>query len=159
MRQHIVLRVVTKLAIPLILMFALYVQFHGDFGPGGGFQAGVILAAAFILFALVLSRSIWLFKLFPMLLAIVTMVTLENPHGTFATVASFIPPFTPFLMMARIASVPSPPTWQVWTTLLVMMLATYVAVRLAARVFRVGILLYGQPPSLRMIWRWMWTRD
>ncbi len=53
MSHHIVLRVVAKLLIPLILLFALYVQFHGDFGPGGGFQAGVIFAAALILYALV----------------------------------------------------------------------------------------------------------
>ena len=42
-----------KLLIPPIMLFALYVQFHGDFGPGGGFQAGVIFASAFILYALV----------------------------------------------------------------------------------------------------------
>ncbi|UCE90594.1 MAG: DUF4040 domain-containing protein [Pseudomonadota bacterium] len=51
--RHPVLFVVTKLVIPMILLFALYVQFHGDFGPGGGFQAGVIFAAAIILYALV----------------------------------------------------------------------------------------------------------
>jgi multicomponent Na+:H+ antiporter subunit B len=49
----LVLRVVAKLLIPLILLFALYVQFHGDYGPGGGFQAGVIFGAGFILYALV----------------------------------------------------------------------------------------------------------
>jgi multicomponent Na+:H+ antiporter subunit B len=48
-----VLRVIAKLLIPFILLFALYVQFHGDFGPGGGFQAGVIFASALILYALV----------------------------------------------------------------------------------------------------------
>lgn len=48
-----VLRIVAKLLIPYILLFAFYVQFHGDFGPGGGFQAGVILAAGVILFALI----------------------------------------------------------------------------------------------------------
>ena len=53
MKNHPVLRVVTKLMLPYILLYALYVQFHGDYGPGGGFQAGVIFAAAFILFALV----------------------------------------------------------------------------------------------------------
>lgn len=53
MREKPILRVGTKLLIPLILLFALYVQFHGDFGPGGGFQAGVIFASAFILYALV----------------------------------------------------------------------------------------------------------
>lgn len=53
MRHHLILRVVSKLLIPLILLYALYVQFHGDFGPGGGFQAGVIFAAAFVLYALI----------------------------------------------------------------------------------------------------------
>ena len=53
MHSYLVLRVVAKLLIPFILLFALYVQFHGDFGPGGGFQAGVIFATAFILYALI----------------------------------------------------------------------------------------------------------
>ena len=48
-----VLRVIAKLLIPFILVFGLYVQFHGDFGPGGGFQAGVIVAAAIIFHALI----------------------------------------------------------------------------------------------------------
>jgi len=53
MREHVVLRVISKLLMPLILLFALYVQFHGDYGPGGGFQAGVIFAAGIILYALI----------------------------------------------------------------------------------------------------------
>jgi multicomponent Na+:H+ antiporter subunit B len=48
-----IVRVISKTLIPFILLFALYVQFHGDFGPGGGFQAGVIFAAGFILYGLV----------------------------------------------------------------------------------------------------------
>jgi len=53
MRHDLILRVIAKLLIPFILLIALYVQFHGDFGPGGGFQAGVILAAAVIFYGLV----------------------------------------------------------------------------------------------------------
>ena len=53
MRGDLVLRVIAKLLIPFILVFALKVQFHGDFGPGGGFQAGVIIAAAIIFHALI----------------------------------------------------------------------------------------------------------
>lgn len=52
MSFDLILRVGTKLILPLILLFALYVQFHGDFGPGGGFQAGVIIAGAVILLAI-----------------------------------------------------------------------------------------------------------
>jgi len=53
MRHNLILHVVTKIHIPLVMVFALYVQFHGDFGPGGGFQAGVIFSAAIILYSLV----------------------------------------------------------------------------------------------------------
>ncbi len=53
MGDQVILRVATKILTPPILLFALYVQFHGDISPGGGFQGGVIFAAAFILYALV----------------------------------------------------------------------------------------------------------
>ena len=53
MIQFPILRIVAKLLIPYIMLFALYVQFHGDFGPGGGFQAGVIFASTVVLYALV----------------------------------------------------------------------------------------------------------
>ena len=74
MKDNPVFRVVAKILFAPIIMFGLYVQFHGDFGPGGGFQAGVIIAAAFILHALVfgldagrriitLSVNIWMMVL------------------------------------------------------------------------------------------------
>jgi multicomponent Na+:H+ antiporter subunit B len=53
MRNDLVLRVVAKILIPFILLFAVYVQFHGDFGPGGGFQAGVIVAAGIIFYGII----------------------------------------------------------------------------------------------------------
>jgi multicomponent Na+:H+ antiporter subunit B len=53
MRLDAILRVVTKFVLPFILIFGLYVQFHGDFGPGGGFQAGVIVSAAVFLHAII----------------------------------------------------------------------------------------------------------
>ena len=52
LRHYLIPRVVGRLLIPFILLFGLYVQFHGDYGPGGGFQAGAIIAAAVILYAL-----------------------------------------------------------------------------------------------------------
>jgi len=55
--QHLVVRIIVKILIPFILLFALYVQFHGDFGPGGGFQAGVIFAAAIILYTMLFGLS------------------------------------------------------------------------------------------------------
>ena len=53
LRYHTILHVISKILIPMILLYAFYVQFHGDYSPGGGFQAGVIFAAAFILYAMI----------------------------------------------------------------------------------------------------------
>jgi len=53
MRENGILRIIARLLIPLIMLFALYIQFHGDYSPGGGFQAGVMFAAAWILFVLI----------------------------------------------------------------------------------------------------------
>lgn len=55
--DQVVLRSVVKMLIPVILLYALYVQFHGDFGAGGGFQAGVIFATAFVLYDLVFGEG------------------------------------------------------------------------------------------------------
>ncbi len=53
MKDDIILRVIAKIVMPFMLLFGLYVQFHGDFGPGGGFQAGVIAAAAIVFYGLI----------------------------------------------------------------------------------------------------------
>ncbi|MFT6032739.1 MAG: multicomponent Na+:H+ antiporter subunit B [Arenicella sp.] len=52
LRHHLIPKVVGRLLIPFIILFGLYVQFHGEYGPGGGFQAGAIIATGFILHAL-----------------------------------------------------------------------------------------------------------
>ncbi|MDJ0975554.1 MAG: ABC transporter permease [Planctomycetota bacterium] len=86
---------------------------------------------------------------------ILSMVVLDDPNGTMARVLSFIPPFTPFVLMARMANVPAPPEWEVWAAFALLLVSTWFMFRMAARVFRVGILLYGQPPSLKQIVKWM----
>lgn len=71
---HAILRVTAKILIPYILLFALYVQFHGDFSPGGGFQAGVIFATGIILYTLIfgLDRAFQTFhpRVFEILMAL-----------------------------------------------------------------------------------------
>lgn len=56
-KRSLILREACNVIVPAVLLYALYVQFHGDYGPGGGFQAGVIFAAAIILYALVHGRE------------------------------------------------------------------------------------------------------
>ncbi|MCG6657680.1 Na(+)/H(+) antiporter subunit B [Halomonas campisalis] len=58
MKHHIVLRIITKIMIPLIVIYALYIQFHGEYSPGGGFQAGVIFSAGFIIFSLIFGLDV-----------------------------------------------------------------------------------------------------
>lgn len=57
MNLDVILRVTTKLGLPFIILFGLYVQWHGDYGPGGGFQAGVIVAAGVILYAIIFGTA------------------------------------------------------------------------------------------------------
>ena len=63
-KRSLVLQETCNLVVPAVLLYAFYVQFHGDYGPGGGFQAGVIFAAGVILYALVHGR-VKTQKLFP----------------------------------------------------------------------------------------------
>ena len=53
MRDNAILVVVARFLIPLVMLFGLYVQFHGEYSPGGGFQAGVLFASAWILFVFI----------------------------------------------------------------------------------------------------------
>ncbi len=73
LRHHLVPRVAGLLLVPFIVLFGLYVQFHGDFGPGGGFQAGTLVAAGFILHALLEGEPASLRVLPPHVLAILTV--------------------------------------------------------------------------------------
>lgn len=57
LRHHLIPRVVGQLLIPFIVLFGLYLQFHGEFGPGGGFQAGAIVAVGIVLHALLEGES------------------------------------------------------------------------------------------------------
>ncbi|GAT78551.1 monovalent cation/H+ antiporter subunit B, partial [Ehrlichia ruminantium] len=60
-----VLRTITILMVPVIVLYGLYVQFHGDYSPGGGFQAGVIVAAAIIIYSMLFGLSVTLKAISP----------------------------------------------------------------------------------------------
>ncbi len=79
----------------------------------------------------------------------------DDPNSTFATVASFVPPISPFMMMLRVASTEPPPLWQVGLAVLISAITCYVAVWFAAKVFRVGLLMYGKPPNFRTLIKWV----
>ena len=85
---------------------------------------------------------------------VVPMAVMQNPDGTFATVLSMVPFFAPILMFMRI-NILMPPAWQIALSVGILIGSIYVAGLLAAKVFRVGILMYGKRPDLREIVKWM----
>ena len=78
----------------------------------------------------------------------------NNPDHIVAVVASFFPPFTPFVIMNRIPANPPAPLWEIITAALLLIVSTWLVVRAAAKVFRIGILMYGKPPTLPEMLRW-----
>ena len=76
------------------------------------------------------------------------------PNSTIATAMSFIPPFNTFTMMTRLASDAPPPVWQVLLTVLIGLGAAYATVWFAAKVFKIGLLMHGKPPTFATMIRW-----
>ncbi len=77
----------------------------------------------------------------------------KDPNGMLAKVMSYIPPFTPFVMMNRAAAPPT--TFEYVTTSIVLLVSVGIAMWAAAKIFRIGVLLTGKPPSVREIFRWV----
>ncbi len=80
---------------------------------------------------------------------------MKEPNGTLARVLSLVPLSSPFMMMLRIGSTPPPPPWEIAASVGILVLSVALVMRAAARVFRIGILMYGKPPSLRDLLHWM----
>jgi ABC-2 type transport system permease protein len=78
----------------------------------------------------------------------------RSPDSTFAVITSFLPPINPFVMLIRMTSSSPPPTWQVWLSILIGAASVYAALWFAAKVFRVGVLMYGKPPNLATLVKW-----
>jgi ABC-2 type transport system permease protein len=82
------------------------------------------------------------------------MPIINDPDSTLAVVLSMIPMFTPLLMMLRIA-VKTPPLWQILTSYVLTTAFVCFLVWLCARIYRVGILMYGKKPTFQELWRWV----
>jgi ABC-2 type transport system permease protein len=94
----------------------------------------------------------------PLILAFVFFpVVLRSPDGTLAVALSLVPFLTPMLMFLRI-SVVTPPVWQIALSVVLMLLTIAAVNWLAARIYRVGILMYGKRPTLPEILRWALVR-
>jgi ABC-type Na+ efflux pump permease subunit len=86
---------------------------------------------------------------------ILCMPIARNPNSALAVVTSFLPPINSFAMLIRQTSATPPPWWQVWISILIGVVTIYFAVWFAAKVFRVGLLMYGKPPNFKTLIKWV----
>lgn len=85
---------------------------------------------------------------------IIAYMSFLNPNGSLATVVSIIPFFSPMVMFARVA-LTNPPWIQIIVSLLLLILGTAVNTWIAAKIYRVGILMYGKRPRMKEIFRYI----
>lgn len=78
-----------------------------------------------------------------------------NPNSVLSVTLSYIPPITPFVMILRVCADPRIPMFQVVTTLIVLWTSVLAMIWLAGKIFRVGVLMYGKPPSFKELCRWL----
>ena len=93
--------------------------------------------------------------LMPLILAVYVGVftVIEDPHGTVSTVFSFIPFTSPVVMLMRIPF--GVPLWQQLVSLLILIATFIFTVWFAAKIYRVGILMYGKKPTYKELFKWL----
>ncbi|MBL9000084.1 MAG: ABC transporter permease [Phycisphaerae bacterium] len=133
-----------------LLYFALY--FFIAFFTIASLMAAIGSAVSDIREAQNLLGPIMIVLIIPMML---WLPLLRNPNSTFAQIVSFIPPVSPFVMVLRISGSEPVPFWQIPATLLLGALSVLVCLWAAAKVFRIGVLMYGKPPNFRTLLRWV----
>jgi ABC-2 type transport system permease protein len=78
---------------------------------------------------------------------------IENPNHVLVRIAGFIPPFTPSVMLLRVG-VGAAAAWEIALSLVSLTVGVLLTMRFAARIFEIGLLMYGKAPSVRELWRW-----
>lgn len=99
-----------------------------------------------------LMMPIMLLMIVPLLLSVPIS---SDPNSTLAQVVSLVPPVNTFAMLIRVASSAPPPWWQVWLSIAIGVLSVFGAIWFASKVFRIGLLMYGRPPNLATLIRWV----
>jgi ABC-2 type transport system permease protein len=80
----------------------------------------------------------------------------EHPNGLVATITSFTPPLLPFIMILRVTTSTEPvATWQIIVSIMVGVLSVLLMIWICARIFRIGVLMQGKPPSILQLVKWV----
>jgi len=103
-------------------------------------------------------QSLTLIIALPVMLAFyIGMAAVQNPNGWLAVWASMFPLFAPVVMPARLVF--DPPLWQIWVSIFLTGLGALFFVWFSARIYRVGILMYGKKVSFRELAKWIFYKE
>jgi ABC-2 type transport system permease protein len=94
-------------------------------------------------------------SIFLMLPWILWMPISRNPDSMLAVISSFVPPLNTFAMLLRLASTSPPPAWQVWLSIAIGVAGVVATVWLSAKVFQIGLLMFGKPPDFKTLLKWV----
>jgi len=137
-----------------VLIALLLAFFLVAYASVGAFMAAIGAAVNEMREAQGLMTPVMLVFMVPWLL---WMPISRDPNSLLAVVLSFVPPFSSFVMMLRLASPTPPALWQALLSVVVGAVGAYVSRWFAAKVFRIGLLMYGKPPSFATLVRWART--
>jgi ABC-type Na+ efflux pump permease subunit len=129
----------------LVFFFITYLLFASVFGAIGAAVTEMREAQALLSPVMIVLMAPWMLA-FPVS---------REPNSVMAVAMSFIPPTNSFFMMVRLASTSPPPMWQVWLSAVIGLAAALAATWAAAKIFRVGLLMYGKPPNFATLMRWV----
>ncbi len=133
------------------LLFYLMVFFVITYLVVGSLMVAVGAAVNEMNEAQSLATPVMMMLLIPVMLSAPIM---REPNSTFSTIMSFVPPVNTFAMLLRLTSSAPPPWWQVWLTIGIGIASVFAAVWFAAKVFQIGLLMYGKPPNFATLIRW-----
>jgi len=139
--------------VPIIHLVYLLVFFVMGFFMVASMMAGVGSAVSELREAQSLITPVMMLLMIPLIL---WLPITENPNGVLATVTSFIPPLIPFVMILRVTAASEPvPLWQIISSIVVGYAWMFVMIWMCAKIFRVGVLMYGKPPNPLELLRWV----
>jgi len=131
-----------------LLSFIIY------FFLGYLFYASILVAIGSVCNTLKEAQNLMTPVMIIMMVPLLAMIPIaKDPNGTLAHILSYVPPFTPFIMMNRAATMPAFAEYVITTVL--MLVSILGVLWVAAKVFRIGVLLTGKPPKIREILKWI----
>jgi ABC-2 type transport system permease protein len=135
---------------PMLIIF-LMIFYVLSFFTVAAMMAAIGAAVNEMREAQALQGPVMLFLMVPWIL---WLPIVRDPNSTMSVVLSFIPPLGNFAMLLRMTSTSPPPMWQAWLAIFISAVAVYGALWVAAKVFRVGLLMFGKPPTFGTLIRW-----